>query len=202
VDLFGRLEFFFHRLEKYIEVRPTTAMKNIIVKIMAEVLSILGIVTKEVRQGRTSMSFPVYISSDVDRDEEAYLKKLIGRKDVEEALQRLDQLIQEECRMAAAEVLVISRGIDDKVTAVDDKVKDMGNQIRDVGNLVKGVDDKVEDLDESVQGINIKVGTIDDNVQAVGSKVRGVEHKVGELIQGELYPHWFALGSVLNLSLC
>jgi hypothetical protein len=43
-------------LEKYIEVRPTEAMKNIIVKIMAEVLSILGIVTKEVGQGRTSMS--------------------------------------------------------------------------------------------------------------------------------------------------
>jgi hypothetical protein len=41
---------------------------------------------------------------------------------VEEALQRLDQLTQEECRMAAAEVLVITRGIDDKVMAVDEKV--------------------------------------------------------------------------------
>jgi hypothetical protein len=61
VDLFGRLEFFFQRLEKYIDVRPTAAMKNIIVKIMAEVLSILGIVTKEVGQGRTSMSFPLDI---------------------------------------------------------------------------------------------------------------------------------------------
>jgi hypothetical protein len=61
VDLFGRLEYFFQRLEKYIDVRPTAAMKNIIVKIMAEVLSILGIVTKEVGQGRTSMSFPVDI---------------------------------------------------------------------------------------------------------------------------------------------
>jgi methyl-accepting chemotaxis protein len=202
VDLFGRLEYFFQRLEKYINVRPTAAMKSIIVKIMAEVLSILGIVTKEVGQGRTSMSFLVYISSDVDRDEEAYLKKLIGRKDVEEALQRLDQLTQEECRMAAAEVLEIARGIDDKVTAVDEKVFDVGDKVRDVGDMVKGVDDKVEDLYESVQGINIKVGTIDDNVRTVGSKVQGVEHKVGEVIQGELYWHWSALGSVLNLSLC
>ena len=56
VDLFGRLEFFFKRLEKYVEVRPTAAMTDIIVKIMVEVLSILGIVTKEIGQGRTSTS--------------------------------------------------------------------------------------------------------------------------------------------------
>jgi hypothetical protein len=56
MDLFGRLEYFFKRLEKYIEIRPTAAMTDIIVKIMVEVLSILGIVTKEVGQGRTSMS--------------------------------------------------------------------------------------------------------------------------------------------------
>lgn len=63
VDLFDPLEFFFQRLEKYFEAPPSAAMKNIIVKIMAEVLSILGIVTKEVGQGRKSMSFPVDISS-------------------------------------------------------------------------------------------------------------------------------------------
>ena len=36
------------RLEKYIKVRPTAAMTKIIVDIMVEVLSILGIVTKEI----------------------------------------------------------------------------------------------------------------------------------------------------------
>ena len=61
MDLFVRLEYFFKRLEQYIEVRPTAAMTEIIVKIMVEVLSILGIVTKEVGQGRTSMSFPTDI---------------------------------------------------------------------------------------------------------------------------------------------
>ena len=50
------MEFFFLRLEKYIDVRPSAAMKDIIVKIMVEVLSILGIVTKEIKQGRASMS--------------------------------------------------------------------------------------------------------------------------------------------------
>ncbi|KAI9428661.1 hypothetical protein H4582DRAFT_2131021, partial [Lactarius indigo] len=51
VDLFGRIEYFFKRLEVYIEVQPTAAMTDIIVKIMVEVLSILGIITKEVKQG-------------------------------------------------------------------------------------------------------------------------------------------------------
>ncbi|KAI9429380.1 hypothetical protein H4582DRAFT_2134681 [Lactarius indigo] len=36
VDLFGRMEYFFKRLEKYIDVRPTVAMTDIIVKIMVE----------------------------------------------------------------------------------------------------------------------------------------------------------------------
>ncbi|KAI9429374.1 hypothetical protein H4582DRAFT_2131029, partial [Lactarius indigo] len=44
-DLFVRMEYFFKRLERYIDVRPTAAMTDIIVKIMVEVLSILGIVT-------------------------------------------------------------------------------------------------------------------------------------------------------------
>ena len=59
MDLFSRMEFFFIRLEKYIYVRPSAAMTDLIVKIMVEVITILGIVTKEVGQGRISMSFLV-----------------------------------------------------------------------------------------------------------------------------------------------
>ena len=55
------MENFFKRLEKYIKVRPTAALTDIIVKIMVEVLSILGIVTKEIGQGKMSMSFRVDI---------------------------------------------------------------------------------------------------------------------------------------------
>jgi hypothetical protein len=66
VELFGRLEFFFKRLEQYTKVRPTAAMKDIIVKIMVEVISILGIVTKEVGQGRTGTSYTVDISPKID----------------------------------------------------------------------------------------------------------------------------------------
>ncbi|KAH9031828.1 hypothetical protein EDB84DRAFT_1676693, partial [Lactarius hengduanensis] len=102
VDLFGRMEYFFKRLEKYIDVRPTAAMIAIIVEIMVEVLSILGMVTKEIGERRMKK----------------YLKKLVGRNDVKDALQRLDRLTQEEARMAAVEALMIARGIDNKVDGV------------------------------------------------------------------------------------
>jgi len=52
--VFDQIENFFRRLETYIQVPPTAGMTDIIVKIMVEVLSILSIATKEIKQGRAS----------------------------------------------------------------------------------------------------------------------------------------------------
>jgi hypothetical protein len=38
----------------YTEVPLTTEMTDVIIEIMAEVLSVVGIATKEIKQGRTS----------------------------------------------------------------------------------------------------------------------------------------------------
>jgi hypothetical protein len=48
------MENFFRRLEVYTEVPPTAEMMGMMVKIMVEILSILGIATKEIKKGRTS----------------------------------------------------------------------------------------------------------------------------------------------------
>ncbi|KAI9454246.1 hypothetical protein BJY52DRAFT_1225217 [Lactarius psammicola] len=134
VDLFGRIEYFFRRLETYIEVRQTTAMTEITVKIMVEVLLILGIVTKEIQQGRIKK----------------YLKVLIGRKDVEDALRRLDKLTQEEARMASAEILKITHSLEDNVKSVADKVQGVDGTIQGFDNRVKGVDDRVKVVGDKV----------------------------------------------------
>ena len=144
------MEYFFKRLEAYIKVRPTEAMVDIIVKIMVEVISILGIVTKEIRQGRTSMRFPIDIFPRLYLHIEKYLKKLFGRKDVEDALQRLDKLTQEEARMAAAEALTIVRSIDDDLKDVDERVKSVDTKIECTDNKVQGVDHKVGSV---IQGV-------------------------------------------------
>lgn len=54
VDLFERIQFFLKRLGVHAEISPTGNMVEILVKIMAEVLSILSIATKEVQRSRTS----------------------------------------------------------------------------------------------------------------------------------------------------
>ena len=54
IDIFERIEMLFRRLEIYTEVPPTSEMMEIVVRIMAEVISILGIAMKEITQGRMS----------------------------------------------------------------------------------------------------------------------------------------------------
>jgi hypothetical protein len=65
IDIFERVEMFFRRLEIYVGVPPTPEMMDIIVQIMVEVLSILGIAMKEIQQGRISKCL-LYKSENVD----------------------------------------------------------------------------------------------------------------------------------------
>ena len=58
IDIFERIETFFRRLEIYTEVPLTMGMKDIVIEIMVEVLAILGIATKEIKQGRMSKYLP------------------------------------------------------------------------------------------------------------------------------------------------
>jgi hypothetical protein len=54
VDIFDHIEKFFRRLGVYTAAEPTSEMMDIIVQIMVQVLSILGIATKEIKQSRLS----------------------------------------------------------------------------------------------------------------------------------------------------
>jgi len=58
IDIFDRIEGFFRRLETYTKVPTTEATRNIIVKIMVEVLGIFAIVTKEIKQNTASELTP------------------------------------------------------------------------------------------------------------------------------------------------
>ena len=75
------------------------------------------------------------------------MKKLVGRADIEYALQRLDKLIQDEARMASAEGLRTTQGIDKKV--------------EDVGARVKGVGDKIQSLHDKLQDVGDRINVID-----------------------------------------
>ena len=53
-DLLESIELFLNRLDIYTKVPPTSAMTEIVVKIMVELLSTLALATKQIRQGKPS----------------------------------------------------------------------------------------------------------------------------------------------------
>jgi ankyrin repeat protein len=130
VDLFERIEMFFQRLEIYKDVPPTTEMTDVIVRIMVEVLCVLGIATNEIKQSRMKK----------------YARKLIGRTEMEDAMKRLDKLTQKEARMAAAQNLKVTHAVDERVMAVVGQVKAIDNRVVDVDDRVQVVDDKVTEV--------------------------------------------------------
>jgi hypothetical protein len=71
------------------------------------------------------------------------LKKLTGRTDLEDAVKRLDNMTQEESRMALSEVLRITHGIRDEVKVVDGKVESTSNDVKDIADEVQRVNDNV-----------------------------------------------------------
>ena len=78
-----------------------------------------------------------------------------GNTDIEDSLQRLDELTQEEARVASAELLKVTHSVDDKVTVVDDRMKGVEDKVQDVYSEVQDVGDKVQGVDH--QGVQGKV---------------------------------------------
>ena len=64
-----------------------------------------------------------------NRRSEIFLKKLVGRKDIEDALRKLDRLTQEEALMVAAQILNLTHTIDNKVTCVGNKLRDVDDKM-------------------------------------------------------------------------
>jgi hypothetical protein len=92
------------------------------VEVMVEVLSVLATVTVEMKQRRRSqfITSNSWVLTHVSL--EKFLKKLLGRNDVEDALKRLDKLTQEEAKMVTAEVLKSTRSVDDNVKTLIDGI--------------------------------------------------------------------------------
>ncbi|KAF8501749.1 hypothetical protein F5888DRAFT_1875370 [Russula emetica] len=161
LDIFERIEMSFRRLEVYTEVEPTPEMMDMMIQIIVEVLSILGIVTKEIKQGRTKK----------------FMKRLIGRTGVEDALKKLDILTDEEARMAIAQNLKAMHNADERARGV-------ANMVVAVDSRDAGVDDRVAKIDDRVAGVDSRAACIDDEVASVDDRVKMVDDKVSEVIRG------------------
>ncbi|KAN0130191.1 hypothetical protein V8E53_011948 [Lactarius tabidus] len=176
IDLFERIENFFKRLESHTAVSPTDAMTDIIVKIMIEVLNIFAIATKEIKQGRAKK----------------YLKKLIGKKEMEDALKRLDKLTQEEARMAAAEILRLTQIVDNKVTTVVNDGKETKQVVQQIASSLDDI--KWDQIRESLRRwVTSPDPSTNHNIAC------GIQH-VGSaqwFFQGGIFAEWKSIGALL-----
>jgi len=165
IDVFERIETFFRRLEVHTKVPPTPAMKDMMIKITAEVLDILGTATKEMKQSRAS-EFGLLLTSPLAHVViEKFLKKVAGITKLDDGLKRLDKMANEESKMAIAEALRIAQNIETKVDGVDEKLGVVGEQVEVVGERVEVVGEQVEVVVERVEGIGKDVKVVEEMVQ-------------------------------------
>jgi porphobilinogen deaminase len=107
---------------------------------------------------------------------EKFLKRLMGKTEVEDALERLDMLTKEETLMAVTKNLEVTYHVDGNVTAVKGIVHDIDGNVKET----KGI---AESIDGNVKGTKDLVENIDDNVKVtkalaedVGDNVKVTKH--------------------------
>ncbi|KAH8993385.1 hypothetical protein EDB92DRAFT_1980406 [Lactarius akahatsu] len=166
VDLFGRIECFFRRFEIYVNIQPTQALTDILVEVMAEVLSILGTVTKEIGE----------------RLWKKYIKRLgLRGTPVEDALQRLDRLTQEEALMAAAENLKITRGIDNRVKAMQENWEGVPQGIQTVDLKLQGTNDKLQSFGDTLHDVDSDLSSIIEDGKETRMAIQHITNQVSDL---------------------
>ena len=118
LDLFECLGNFLKRLEVYTTIPPTPIMTDIIIKIMVQLLSVLALATKQIKQGRFSKYPANYTTLATQCVAEKFAKKLFDDSEVEAVVQRLDRLTQEEARMATTQTLGVVHGLVENMNVV------------------------------------------------------------------------------------
>src|SRR5216684_115927 len=115
---------------------------------------------------------------------EKYLKKLIGKTEIEDALKRLDKLTQEEARMAAAENLKVAHTVDERVKGVVDTVEAIDNKVAGVDDRVAGVENQVAAINDQVVAVDDQVATVNQRVVTIDDRVKVVDNNLMQVITG------------------
>ena len=102
---------FLKRLGVYTDIPPTPVVIDIVVKIFLELLLVLSLATKQVTHGRLSKRFVIHKRPVAQYVTEKFTKKLLGEREVETVLQRLDRLTQDEARITVAQTLSVVHGL-------------------------------------------------------------------------------------------
>ena len=82
---------------------------------------------------------------------EKFLKRVIGRTDLEDGIKTLDKLTNEEVAMASVQLLKVAHKIDNTVTRVDEAMRRVDENVLIVNSEVQIVNDNIKAVDNKVQ---------------------------------------------------
>ncbi|KAI9439163.1 hypothetical protein H4582DRAFT_1775797, partial [Lactarius indigo] len=189
IDIFERVENFFRRLEIYTHVPPTPEMTDMMVKIMVEILDILGTATKEMKQSRFRK----------------IIKKVVGKTKLEDGLKRLDKMTNDEAQMAIMELLRVTHNIDATIEGVDKNVQGIGAQVKDVDENMQGVKRDVRHVGENVESVKERMQTVINGKQ-MRERLRrwqspsdpSTNHNIACDIQHKGNAEWFCDGNIFE----
>jgi methyl-accepting chemotaxis protein len=156
----------------------TNESRELLGKIMAQLLSILALSAKAMTDTKISeqVRSPCFLLTDCVP--EKILKKLMGRKDIEDALSRLDMLTKEETLMAMMRNLEATHQIDGAVCDVDSNVKATKVLTEDINDNVKATKLITDDIDGNVKASMVLTEDINDNVNATRAHIHDVDNNI------------------------
>jgi hypothetical protein len=107
IELLELIEHSLKPVDMYTQIPSTPVMDEIIIKIMAELLSTLALATKELKQGKMSEPILTDVLYRTQFHAAKFVKRHLGEKDIEAVLQRLGRLTQDEARKTAVQILSV-----------------------------------------------------------------------------------------------
>ena len=167
INLFERTQYFLQRLSRYITASLTPEMMELLAKILAQVLSVLALSTKEIKDRRISVLIYSKSFSSTDYNAEKFMKKLIGKTEVDDGLQRLDMLTKEENLMTAACTLQVTGEIRRDVDVIKDDTGDIKDDTHDIK-------DDTRDIKEDTRGIKDDTCDIKDDTHEIKEDTRDI----------------------------
>jgi hypothetical protein len=123
-------------------------MTELLAKVLAQVLSVLALSTKEIKERRISMLICFRYSSLAENSAEKFMKRLIGKTEVEDGFQQLDFLTKEENLMTAACTLRVASHIQHDARAIKEDTRDIKDDTRDIKDGTRDIKDDMRNISE------------------------------------------------------
>ncbi|KAH9957511.1 hypothetical protein BC827DRAFT_1385527, partial [Russula dissimulans] len=200
LDLFESFESFLGRLDTYTKIPLTTAMTEIVVKILIELLSTISLAIQHVQQGRLSEPYSVHTPLINVMRCRKIRKKLLGENEIKAVLQRLDRLTLEEARTTATETLEVVYGLVKNMKVVMDDGRLLMNDIHralvNLQQLASEINKRTRD--ELQEKVRRWLSPPDPSINHNSARKVHREGSAEWFLHGNTFPQWkTTIGSLL-----